>query len=460
MSRVLLAFDDPAWLKSEETAQSWLDSLHRTECYRAIRDFIVRYREGQACELKRMMGGANMNYRLIYDDGTSAVLRVPVPGFAQFPDEKIQAEVAMMQWLKQNTSIPIPSILHWGTSEQNPLQLGPFILMEYIDHDTDLFGALNTPGLVNVQRPVLDPNISLERLAFFYRQMADVLLPLAVTPMSSIGSLIPKQNGNDDKGWDLSGRPVSIHWNELVRLGAFPKEELPTTSFPTTSSYLNTLADLHIKHLLRQPHDSITSKDDCRQKFLARLLFRKLAREDRLMIPTDDQVRLWCDDLRPANVLLDDNQNVTGVIDWEYTYSAPADFAYAPPWWLFLDKPHRWQKGLDDWTRGYEKCLGCFLEVLQECEDEWIRLDRLDEGQRLSRRMKESWESGRFWVVYAATHNFGFDLIFRERLDKIFFGSESNWETDWERRIQLLSHEEQSELDRLVKEKLESTGLS
>ncbi|RAL01437.1 phosphotransferase family protein [Aspergillus ibericus CBS 121593] len=459
MSRFLTA-DDAALAKSEETAQSWLDSLHDWDRYIAIRDFILRYREGEGIQLKGMGGSGNINYRLIYKDGSSVVLRLPIPGFTQFPDEKVQGEVAVMQWLKENTSIPVPTIIHWGTSEQNPLQLGPFILMEYIDHQTSLLEVLNTPGLTKEDLPALNRNLPAEKLAFFYRQIADALLRLAMTPMSSIGSLVPKTNGSDDKAWEIGARPLSVHWEELVRSAVLPVAELPTNTFATSSSYLNALADLHIRHLVHQPNGAISSKDDCRQKFLARLLFRKLAREDRLLPPSNAGFRLWCDDIKPGNILLDDDENITGVIDWEFSYAAPAEFTYVPPWWLVLGKPHRWQEGLDDWTRSYEKHLERFLQVLQECEDEWIRLSRLDEGQRLSTRMKDSWETGKFWVVYAATHSFGFDLIFRERLDKIFFGPESNWETDWGRRIQLLSDEEQSEFDRLVKEKLESTGLS
>ena len=456
----LLSADAAALRKSEETAQSWLDSLHDRDRYITIRDFILRYREGEAMELKHMIGSGNINYRSIYEDGSSVVLRLPIPGFTQFPDEKVQAEVAVMQWLKENTSIPIPQVLHWGTSEQNPLQLGPFILMEFIDHHGSLLEVLNTPGRVDKDRPALNASIGVETLAFFYRQIADALLPLAMAPMPNIGSLIPKTNGSGDKGWDVGARPLSLHWEELVRAAVLPDAELPTNTFPTTFSYLNAMADLHIKHLVHQPNGSVTSKNDCRQKFLARLLFRKLAREDRLLPSNDAGFRLWCDDIRPAHILLDENENITGFIDWEFSYAAPADFTYAPPYWLVLGKPHQWQEGLDDWTRNYEKCLGCFLAAVRECEDEWIRLQRLDAGQRLSTRMRESWETGRFWVVYAAMHHFGFDLIFRERLDKMFFGSESNWDADWERRILLLSDEEQAELHRLVQEKLESTGLS
>jgi hypothetical protein len=60
--------------------------------------------------------------------------------------------------------------------------------------------------------------------------------------------------------------------------------------------------------------------------------------------------------------------------------------------------------------------------------------------------MRERCEPGKFWILYAAKR-FALDIAFRQKLDKIFFGLDSNWETKWEDRIKLLSEEEQVELN-------------
>jgi hypothetical protein len=36
---------------------------------------------------------------------------------------------------------------------------------------------------------------------------------------------------------------------------------------------------------------------------------------------------------------MDENLKLAGVVDWEFTYAAPAEFSYAPPWWLLIEKP-------------------------------------------------------------------------------------------------------------------------
>lgn len=70
------------------------------------------------------------------------------------------------------------------------------------------------------------------------------------------------------------------------------------------------------------------SVDDCRRKFVARKLFRKLAKDNRLTNPSLEKgpFKIRCDDLRPANVLLDERLPISGVVDWEFIYAAPAEF--------------------------------------------------------------------------------------------------------------------------------------
>ena len=70
-----------------------------------------------------------------FQDGGSAIIRFPKPGATMFPEEKVRNEVAAIRYIQEHTSVPVPSILHWGTKEESPLGLGPFIIMEYIDRE-------------------------------------------------------------------------------------------------------------------------------------------------------------------------------------------------------------------------------------------------------------------------------------------------------------------------------------
>jgi aminoglycoside phosphotransferase (APT) family kinase protein len=354
-----------------------------------------------------------------FQDGGSAVIRFPKPGITMFPEEKIRNEVAMIRYIQDHTTIPVPFILHWGTKEESPLQLGPFIIMEYINHEMDMGAALNTPGRNAQERPHLDPNIDPAKLEMLYRQVADILLQLSRLEFPAIGSL--EQSG--ESSWEATYRPLSIHMNELVRLGTLPRSKLPKGNFKSSLDYFESLSQLHIEHLFWQRNDAVESQVDCQRKYVARQLFQKLVSEKKLSssVYNNGPFKIWCDDLRPSNILLDENLQIVGVIDWEFAYAAPAEFSFAPPWWLLLEQPEYWPNGINEWTNIYETRLQTFLKLMEECEASAIASGRLRDDGRLSCRMRKSWDDGDFWIVYGARKNFAFDAIFWQKLDPKFF---------------------------------------
>ncbi|KAJ6090254.1 hypothetical protein N7486_009069 [Penicillium sp. IBT 16267x] len=371
--RTRMCFDDVAWEQSEAIQDAWVHELFKEETLMAIGEFILKHRGGVPVELCDPKAGAfNVSFRMKFEDGGSAIIRFPKPGATMFPEEK-------------------------GTKEENPLGLGPFIIMEYIDHVMDLSDVLNTPGFAIKDRPILDPNVDDAKLEPLYGQFADILLQLSTLQLPRIGSLVQI----DDFTWEVAQRPLSYNANELVRLGTLPRSKLPRANetFQSASSYFNTLADLHLQHLTHQQNDAVDSADDCRRRYIARLLFRKLAREGRFTTSSTNlgPFNIWCDDLRPSNVLINEHLQIVGVVDWEFTYAAPVEFSHSPPWWLLLEQPEYWPDGIEAWSKVYESRLQTFLKVLREQEDMAIDRGRLKDEQRLSTPMQQSWESGDFW---------------------------------------------------------------
>jgi len=114
--------------------------------------------------------------------------------------------------------------------------------------------------------------------------------------------------------------------------------------YEKASSYFEVLAELHLLHLRSQRNeadiladvDAEVLADDFRRKFVARFLFRKLVRDQeqrkQWIFYDDGPFPVWCDDFRPENVLVDEAECIAGVVDWEFTYTAPVEFSYAPPW--------------------------------------------------------------------------------------------------------------------------------
>ncbi|KAH8712320.1 hypothetical protein HC256_005518 [Beauveria bassiana] len=199
-----------------------------------------------------------------------------------------------------------------------------------------------------------------------------------------------------------------------------------------------------------------SSQTDCRRKYTARKLFQKLAREKKLIPDSHGPFKFWCDGLRPSNILLNDQLEIAAVIDWEFSYAAPCEYTYSPPWWLLIERPEFWHDGLADWTEKYERRLKTFLKVMTETEDAGIAAGQLREDQRLSRRMRESWDSGEFWTVYATRESFGFDDVYWAKLDHKFFGPhEGKLEDAWMHRLGLLDEQTRAGMEPLVAKKLE-----
>lgn len=207
-----------------------------------------------------------------------------------------------MKFLSRHTKVPVPIILgagRWGC--------GPYIVM------TELEGTLLSKRL---QDPTLDPqslnpNVSRSEIESAYRAMAQIILELSKPTFSSIGALV--EDGTDL--WKVVRRPLTLNMNELVRVGNLPPSVFAKESFATASAYFQELATQQLLHLQYQRNDAIDDELDCRKKYIARCLFRKIAQT--IQIEQQGPFHLYCDDLRPSNVLVSGpNLTTTGVIDW------------------------------------------------------------------------------------------------------------------------------------------------
>jgi hypothetical protein len=128
---------------------------------------------------------------------------------------------------------------------------------------------------------------------------------------------------------------------DIVRLANIPRCVLPPEgkTYETTDKWYTALADIHIAQLIFQHNDLVASKDDCRNKYVARQIFRRLAKQGRLSIfgfaedtwsvqsskipafslspaPSSfDLFRLWGNDFRAGNILLTESDEIAALID-------------------------------------------------------------------------------------------------------------------------------------------------
>ncbi|TLD07305.1 hypothetical protein PgNI_10440 [Pyricularia grisea] len=236
-----------------------------------------------------------------------------------------------------------------------------------------------------------------------------------------------------------------------------PKAVFPPkgTTYQTADEWYTVLADMQIASMLFQHNDMVSSEDDCKTKYVARQLFRRLAKGGRLSsfgFAEDDwsagqqdaettrlpmphrgsPFPIWPDNFRPANVM----------------------FVLDPPWWLLLDVPEMWDDGIDDWTSVYDRRVQTWFAAMEEAEkdtDEQSKhkttsatIESRHPLLPLSAYMRESWATGRFWLNYAARKSWAFDAIYWKYLDQNFFGKRDEnipMHELWKTRVHLLNQE-------------------
>ncbi|GKZ19973.1 hypothetical protein AbraIFM66951_011384 [Aspergillus brasiliensis] len=430
-----MVFDHVAEQKQEQKAAAWLNLwLSRSPEIVSIQ-LAKKHRPGKAISACLWKAGAfNICYRVRYDDGPDVIVRFAALGRTILRREEVQIEVATMNYIHKATSIPLPEVFGSGFC-----WAAPYIVMSFLK-GVPLSQILKDPS--SEGRPVLNPQISDRSLKRAYREMARVVIELSKLEFDSIGALEEKEGSSS-----IARRCLTFNMNELMVSANMPEEVFPSHMFRSATDYFQALAMQQLLHLRLQQHDAINSEEDCRRKLTARYLFlnitKKLCCEN-----AEGPFRLYCDDFRPSNVLVDlDVFRVSGVIDWEFTYAAPAEFTWVAPWWLLLQSPEDWEDDLDQFISRYMPKLHVFLKALSNHETELIENQLLSESQRLSPRMEDSMQTGLFWVCLAARYSSMFDEIYWTFIDHRYYGAFISLED----RMQLLDQEQQQELDELVR---------
>ncbi|KUI63023.1 Altered inheritance of mitochondria protein 9, mitochondrial [Cytospora mali] len=312
----------------------------------SVIDFVRKHRPGTNPRLGNpyRYGSYNFNIEIVFDDGI-ALFRFPIPGVVVYPDDKVKAEVATIRYVADHTSIPVPHIYHWGTAGENPTGLHvPFIIMAHIPHTTTVGQALEDPDFTIPSVP------DSEKREYFYQQMAEISLQLYNLTSDRVGSLGILENGD----YAVTSAPFSHNIAYQAVNCSVPVTVLPPPdkTYSSSKEYFADAANIEVAGLLFMNEKFVESATDCRNKYVVRCLLRDIVRRRQNNTGESDQssastkgqtdqphetFRLWGDDLRPENVLLDENGVVVGVVDWEYTYFAPETYSVNTPWWLLFE---------------------------------------------------------------------------------------------------------------------------
>ncbi|KAM4063944.1 phosphotransferase enzyme family protein [Hirsutella rhossiliensis] len=345
-------FDELAGRQRQDMSKKW---IHRAfAAQKEILELVAQRRSGGEPRgiVGWIAGSFNFCFRVAFTEGPDAVIRFPKPGCTVFADEKVINEARVIEFIRENTTIPVPRLISWGLTKDIPQQLGPFLISDFI-HGVSLSRALRDPA--DNDWLFLKPALDNKTLNGVYEQIADILLQL-------------------------------FQFN-------FSKTQRNIATDQTTAKEL----------------------------YLARRRFLQLV--DKYCAADDDQgpFKLFCDDLRPHNILVDpETLRITAVIDLEFTNAMPSQFSSDPPWWLLLAEPESYLslgRHPEEFVTAYEASLGRFLQVLQRAEKA--------RGLQLSSRMRDAWETKRFWFNYAIRNPFEIEILYENYLGEASGAGES-----------------------------------
>ncbi|TQB75773.1 hypothetical protein MPDQ_001737 [Monascus purpureus] len=369
--------EETVWVKKVNTARvdgricSWASGFHP---------------EKLPCRLDGgfLNGSYNVGQRIVFDDGTTWFLRLPRASSIspEHADEKVAMEVEALFLIREKTSIPVPKIHAWGLAGENQLDLGPFILMDFINGIClhDVFGGGDSR--------LLKEEISEANIEYVYRQMAQFMLQLFKVDFNQIGSLPTLKTR-----FPAPGRPLTWKGHEILRVGGVNAFGDWAHNLQSTRRYFEYINKQDWQQLLLQPN-SIAGPRSARSRYAALNILKSLIPELTNTPYDRGPFKLICDDFGMANVIVrsKDDLTITG---------------------LLLDRPVN-----DEWdfeegeapkaTDRYFKCLEIFLRVLEEEETRMTESGR----RELTELVKWSRDTGAMWLHMLLSSGFFDNLTF------------------------------------------------
>ncbi|KAJ5116935.1 hypothetical protein N7456_001283 [Penicillium angulare] len=403
-------------------------------------------------------GSFNMALKVIFRDGTAWMVRFPRGGIVHkaYADEKVAMEVIALRLLRSKTTIPVPKVKAWGDAASNPLGLGPFIMMEFIE-GVDLIKIIRAPNSERLAAPMRE-DLSMDHIETLYKQMADFLLQIFEMDFDRIGSL---QSTSSDFQREVPVRPLTLKTHSIMQDGdvnTFGKYITRhsnvkgfqiinilhlgdrSSGFKTATEYLSYLVDQEWEQLIHQ-HNSTFGPKSAEAQYKASSAMRELMPQ--LVHPEYDgsKFKFICDDFGLGNLIVrsEDDMTVVGVVDLEWSYIGPAQMLASAPWWLLMDRPVNVSWDYDGKTNKapevverYFKHLDIFTRILEEEEAK----RPTHEKKECSRLLKWSRESGAMWLHMILTNGFNQhdSFVYRQLRDAL--------EPRWSEYIDELDEEE------------------
>ena len=294
-----------------------------------------------------------------------------------------------LSWLGR----PIPSDLFPHQTSLS-YELGGDILIEYIDETRGKI--LSNTWETDRMNEKLRNNL--------FRSLSQIILAMTRVHFPRIGSFII----NDQGLIRLENRPLTLEIQDLENDG-IPLNVPRARTYCTVDAYVDALLSCHDSRLQHQPN-AVNDAGDCVSQMCALVILRAL--HPRFFDPKLNHGHFApsLTDLNFNNMIVDDDWNVTCIIDLEWTAVLPLEFIRTPRW---LTNQAVDEVDVDQYNKLREE----FMEIF---ETEERRLGRYNDNFRCSSIVNTTWKLSTFWYVLALQSPTGLHTFLNDRIQPRF----------------------------------------
>ncbi|KAL9134692.1 MAG: hypothetical protein Q9175_004130 [Cornicularia normoerica] len=325
------------------------------------------------------------------DEPTQFILRVP-----RFDDARLDREVAVLRFIRQHTTIPVPEVKYVDFTSDNPLK------QCYVIHN-------RIPGydLQNRTKPTCYLNLNQKQKCTFAKEFALMLLELHDI-MHPFPGLIEASADSDNvqkftvRPFDLisiSGYEPELDLNTKLpffEVRPFVKDwEPPEKTPPEQSTYYFMMAQFGRWKALELRSDPAII---CWSKQYDRLVTMAEQMDNLGFLGNDENCVCHLDLLgAPRNIMADiksdGSLSITGILDWDSAVFAPRFVGCAPPMWLWAwDEEGEDEKHANDTPSNREDQE--IKKVFEEIVGDWFLSYAYKPEYRLARELFRFAKSG------------------------------------------------------------------
>ncbi|PPQ64863.1 hypothetical protein CVT26_002581 [Gymnopilus dilepis] len=263
---------------------------------------------------ERFLGGYNVLFEILFSDGLIWLARCPLPYHCSSQDAAdylLQSYASTLRYIKLHTTIPVPTVYDCRRKSEDGNNIGAsYLLMERLPgHPIDM------QDVYKWHEGYPQARASAKKV---FDQLCHYIMQLASVQFDGIGSLQERPMGSGNFVLD-----------EYLDAGiTFPPErgriyESSTARGPfnTTSEYYSAMLSLNDQYaMIEQDEDYILALQHCR--LLEPLLTLTEFDKGPFVINHDD--------LSSSNILIDDEYNITGIIDFPGTTTTLSSLCVYP----------------------------------------------------------------------------------------------------------------------------------